>query len=331
MFKTAVAKCESNAIARSNEASLDDIEQTNSLDLQQFSAMIKTLNSNTSLTSIAKMFRDTFERGSSLGISVESFLRCAEQHQFFSSSLRLPSYYGAASSTIEDCDLSANQVDEMRDVVYRHFHLFRDTLREFQERLGPIQARGLQRLISEFCNELGLHSASGGGIVGVDGRRLLCAYRRVLDFLSTSRVEMLEDVGEPSDDLMTKRLDLELEHTEQLLCRYLQGSNVKNEVSLNEQLVRIMRRVAAARIKEQWRVRMRDHPMTLKMRRLMSNDYVCFLSLSLSPPSTPIPAPTHKTNSKTGTRNKRTFSSISISSSSTKRTMDGHVDLQCCR
>lgn len=293
MFKTAIEKSEAEAIARANGASRqddEDMEQSNTLDIQQFTVMIRTLNSDTSLAEIACLYRDTFENGASSGVSVDSFFKCAERVQFFSGSLRLPPFYGSASTPLEDdvlveetgqedekseeeetttsLPVTRSQADALRDVVYKHYCLFREVLEEFKDRFGPVQSRALQRLQSQFMNETRL--TSGKGMSGVDGRRLWCAYRRILNFLSERRMEILEDTGEKGGPFVSKRVDLEIEQVEAMLSAFLK----RKALIPSEQLKKIVRRISAGRICERWRERQRSHPLTLRMRRLMSNDYV---------------------------------------------------------
>eukprot|EP00939_MAST-03C_sp_MAST-3C-sp1_P005250 g5250.t1 len=279
MFKTALAKKDREALARAGDgagsaADDDFLQQSNSLDIQQFNAMLQTLNADVDISEVAQLYRDTFEDGTSKGVSIESFLICAERYQFFSTSLRLPPYYAAAaiSARGHNKSLTITQKDEMRDIVYSHFCLFRGLLDEFGRRLHPVAARRLERLQLHFLDEV--DRSTGQGIIGVDGQRLLCAYRRILNFLRDQEMQLLEECGEKPGLFAVKRVALEISQVESMLTRYIQ-EQTQNEVRVPmEELSKIVARVAASRICHRWKLRQESHPLTIDMRKIMTDAYV---------------------------------------------------------
>ena len=122
---------------------------------------------------------------------------------------------------------------------YCHYQLFQDTVANYAERLNPIEVNRLHQLNKLFLSEVEL---SAKGIIGVDGRRLLCAYRRLLDFLMARRMEMLEEVGETPDPYTNKRIECEISSVESILSGFV---NTGDKMTLAVQLQHIMTRVAA--------------------------------------------------------------------------------------
>eukprot|EP00941_MAST-03F_sp_MAST-3F-sp1_P003070 g3070.t1 len=233
-----------------------------SLDLQQFGAMIKTLNANVPFDETVRLYRSCFERGRTMGVNIDDWMKEADASQFFSSCLRVPVHYGAAYSVT----LTEDRIRELQHTVYRHFRLFDRVFDDFMHTLNPMQARELLLVRQNLLDELNRSNRSV-----VDGRRLLCAYRRVLHFMMARRMEQLEDVGEPGDKYSILRCDMELQRLEDILTRFViqPGSE-----PVAKKLMRIMTRVNASRIQSVWRRRQFSHPVPLKLRLLMSKDYL---------------------------------------------------------
>ena len=206
MFQTAT-----NPGADDDDAEDDDdaaAKPEAQVDMQQFISMCESLNSKISIHFIVSLYRDAHEIGNGK-VTFDSFMKAAEMRQFFSDCLRLPSFVGAAQppllSVAEDKlllpdNLSAQAPKMMSEasramlaaVVSRHAKLFEQTITAAGESLTGLSRTRLSSLLSALNQDL---DKAGSG-PAPDGRRPLCAYRRVLDLLIYSRMERREASGE---------------------------------------------------------------------------------------------------------------------------------------
>jgi hypothetical protein len=169
-------------------------------DMQQFCAMVLTLNASASTGTVARLFRDAFDLGDGR-VTYESFMQAAELHQFFTSCLRLPTFLGAEHvSELEQADQ-----DKIGAAVHFHEKAFRPAIENAAAKL-PMDVRGR---FDGLRRDLALALRAGGRSrddtraegaktnPNIDGRAALCAYRRVLDVMLHRRMVAREDRGEP--------------------------------------------------------------------------------------------------------------------------------------
>ena len=92
----------------------DDDDGAPTMDMQQFCAMILTLNSSASTDQICALYRDAYDTGNSR-VDYDAFMATAERAQFFTSCLRLPPFLSAANTSA----LTKKQQAQLGSVVGR--------------------------------------------------------------------------------------------------------------------------------------------------------------------------------------------------------------------
>lgn len=238
----------------------DGEEEAPTLDMQQFCAMVLTLNQRSSAGEVAALFRDAFDLGNGQ-VTYESFMGAAERCQFFSACLRLPAFLGCAHVS----ELDQDQQFLLGSVVHRHVTFFQQNVNLTSMQLPlavRMQLASLQADLAETLCE-----GPKGNSLDIDGRRPLCAYRRILDLLMHVRMVWREDSGEPGRADAVYRADHELTAMENVLSDFSPNTS--------QSFWEILRmRVATVRVQRKWRARLRrDEGVPLSMRKYMNTSY----------------------------------------------------------
>ena len=247
------------------------------VDMQQFAAMVESLHSKATATTVASLYRDAHQLGED-EVTFESFMQAAEKRQFFSECLRLPPYVGAAQSGPQSVHVdqtaladdpehgrALNQRDQARlaSLVVKHSKLFEPALEETYTHLDQVGAARLSALIAAFQKDL---DRSGSGMAP-DGRRPLASWRRVLDYILYNRMERREHRGERGIGALD-HVERELSFLEQI------ARSFRNDAGTMK-LRRVMQTVASIRIQRVWRkVLSRSQGVPLSMRPLMDKEFV---------------------------------------------------------
>jgi hypothetical protein len=167
-----------------------DDEEGPTLDMQQFCAMVLTLNQRASAGIVASLFRDSFDLGNGV-VTYDSFMAAAERCQFFSACLRLPPFLGCSHAS----ELTKHQHHLLGSVVHRHVTFFQQNVNLTSMQLPLAVRMQLASLQADLAETLA--EGPKGNTMNIDGRRPLCAYRRILDLLMNVRMIWREDAGEP--------------------------------------------------------------------------------------------------------------------------------------
>jgi hypothetical protein len=154
------------------------------VDLQQLTSIIESLNPQSEPWDAVRIYRMAHEHGRG-NVTYESFTVAATRVNFFSRCLRLPVHYGSALTN----DMSMLQCAQLGEVVRKHAALVGTMVEEFAYQfLNEEDASKLRRLYGDVCDEL------AKGKLVLDGRRALCAQRRLLEFMLRRRADSHEQV-----------------------------------------------------------------------------------------------------------------------------------------
>ena len=231
------------------------------MDMSQFTEIIRSLNGNISNFEIAALFRDSFELGED-AVTFDSFMKAAEARSFFSSCLRLPRFVGAAHTTggyvrRADDDLgnretiSKGQREKLMGLVHLKSQLFMPDLAAYHKKLDAGTDYELRRLQRAFAGEIqrGLGIDAEGSVRQADGRRALCAYRRLLMFMAFVRMRDREQYGElGGNKRVVDNARREIEMLETIVRDFDNAERVTK-------MRKIYTSVCAARIQRTWRKR----------------------------------------------------------------------------
>jgi hypothetical protein len=236
-----------------------------SMDIAQLCSMMVTLNSKVPTHEMVALYRDAFENGDG-HVDIESFLKAAESRQFFSSCLRLPTFLGSEFQS----DISLAQCADIGSVVNFHYTVFKHKIEEMLTTVpGVVQDR-----IIESQNELQVALSESANGMEIDGRRPLCAYRRVLDVLMHVRLMERERRGEymtaqldgvTRSDAMVRGIEAELTHIEDIL------GGGSGEKKLTIELLR--KKLCTIRVQRRWRRRLLHSIMPSNIRSYMGRNY----------------------------------------------------------
>ena len=227
------------------------------VDLQQLSTIVKALNSSASPSEAADLYRLAHELGAGK-VNLKSFTKAAEMAQFFTTCLRLPPHFGTEAPSV----LRFKECTRIGTIVRTNMLIMEDTVRTLRSQLDPGSVTQLDRLCSDVKREL-----SEGKLV-LDGRRSLCALRRLVHFLLGERMNRREIYGEPwLNGRSVAIVEKELRATIQVLNEF-------EESEKKELLENIRSKWSAAAIQRNWR---RKHVTVLtippKIRELLSGSF----------------------------------------------------------
>jgi hypothetical protein len=254
------AKGRANKPSPDGEKKKEEDDGVPTMDMQQFCAMILTLNSRASTNDICALFRDAYETGNGR-VDYEAFMNTAERAQFFTSCLRLPPFLSAANTSA----LTIKQQAQLGSVVHKHITLFQENVDLTQMQLPLIVRMKLESLQDEL--EDSLTEGPPSNSLDIDGRRPLCAFRRILDLLMHVRLVWREDVGEPSGADLVYRVDRELTAIENVLSDFQRNKN-------QSFWAKVKSRVAVVRVQRVWRARLRrEVGVPIGLRHLLTRDY----------------------------------------------------------
>lgn len=228
------------------------------VDLGQMVTIVQTLNSRAGPAEAVTLYRMAYEIGRGK-VNIDAFTQAANRLNFFTDCLRLPSHFGTEAPNT----LSAAQCAQLGTIVRKQMALIRPIVDTFLQRLDPPARRQLQHLVYDVADEL-----ERGG-VQLDGRRALCAIRRLLFFLVGERNGHRELFGEQdrTGDVAVVNAKRELE----VLCTILRDFNKDDR---EERMEELQLKSSAARIQKKWRARQELAPnVPHGMRKLLS---ACF-------------------------------------------------------
>ncbi|GBG30771.1 Hypothetical Protein FCC1311_069912 [Hondaea fermentalgiana] len=240
------------------------------VDLSQMITIVQTLNSRAGPAEAVTLYRLAYEMGRGK-VNIESFTQAANRLNFFSDCLRLPSHFGTEAAN----ELSSAQCIQIGSQVRQQMALLRPIVDTFMRRLDPPARRELQHLVYDVSDEL------ERGSVTLDGRRALCAIRRMLFFLLGERNGRRELYGEQdrSGDVAVVNAKREVE----TLCAILRDFAKDDR---EERMQELQLKSSAMRIQQKWRQRQELAPgVPHTMRKLMSG---CF------EPGVIVEAPAHR-------------------------------------
>ena len=227
------------------------------VDLQQLSTIVKALNSTASTPEAAELYRLAHELGNGK-VNLRSFARAAEMTQFFTKCLRLPAHFGTEAPNV----LRFKERTRIGTIVRTSMLIMEDTLENARSQLDPGSILQLERLCTDVKQEL------AEGRIVLDGRRSLCALRRLMHFLLGERINRREIYGEPwLNGRSVAIVEKELHATIQILSEF-------EESEKKGLLERIRSKWSAAAIQRNWR---KKHATVLtipsKLRELISGAF----------------------------------------------------------
>ncbi len=235
------------------------------MDVAQLCSMMRTLNATVCTHDMVALYRDAFEHGDG-HVDIDSFLRAAESRQFFSSCLRLPTCLGSEFQS----DMPLSQCADIGAVVNFHYTVFKPKMEAIHATLPSVVQDRLGRSLREL--QVALSESANG--LEIDGRRPLCAYRRVLDLLLHVRMLERERQGESVSarrggvkraKAVVRGIETELTHLEAIL------RSGEGDTKLTVELLRT--KLCAVRVQRTWRRKLLGLLMPSSLRGYMGPHY----------------------------------------------------------
>lgn len=191
------------------------------MDMEQFTNMIFTLNPQTSVATIASLYRWTCDFGDGK-VTFDAFLLAAEKLQFFSSCLVLDSSFGLVSALPmdqhdDDDDNSTTTTllhsrssrheyfrhsTNIGSIVHKHFSCFESVFEQqlmhlppgiessYRHALNQVKFVLRHEKVSSFSSPSRQTTANDG--IWIDGFRAWCTYRRLLSVLCQVKIVQME-------------------------------------------------------------------------------------------------------------------------------------------
>jgi len=229
-----------------------------SVDLNQMRSIVSSLNPRATVADAVTLYRDGFEAGGGK-VTLNSFLKVAASSHFFTKSLKLPVHFGTESAS----NMDASQCTKLGENVRQHMALLRPLIMYYKSTLDPPQVRELERLTFDVDDEL-----DRGGVV-LDGRRAICAIRRVLYFLLGERNSKREMYGEQERDGDATLLNAnrEMECIMDVLRDFAKDSK---RLIIHQ----VQEKNCASLIQKKWRLRQEETPgIPFDMRKVLSLNF----------------------------------------------------------
>eukprot|EP00948_MAST-09A_sp_MAST-9A-sp1_P000606 g606.t1 len=277
MFRTA-----QSSVAQTSPTGDSDGTAIRGVDLQQFFSLCKSLNADVDIQLVAAMYKEAYEdcerEGNIHGITYDAFLKSAEKFNFFTSCLRLPYFVGAVHTEgsyrrrIDDeygkrQDISRKNRAILISLLHTNCSIFFKDVQGLVDSFNANVKSSYEELLRNYSDELnsGLGVGEDGTIGVADGRRALCAYRRLLMFLLFNRMLDRESYGEIGGDKdVTNHAFREIKMLQTIILDFAHSDR---GASLN----RLYRYVAATRLQRSWRAKLKKSKgPSLQMRLLMS-------------------------------------------------------------
>ncbi|OQR96690.1 hypothetical protein ACHHYP_13815 [Achlya hypogyna] len=254
MFQTASS---ASAGASSGDDVLWESHSTNAeMDMEQFRAMMLTLQADVSGATIVSFFRLAYDRGGG-HVTFDAFIETAEERHFFAQCMCLPSAAAPGLNTPQA---------HLGSLVAKHFTLYEPDLRALVAALPPYTQALARRSLSDTA---GLLREGRGAFI--DGFRALAAYHRTATFHLWHWLVQTELSGRPLPPTALRRLD-------KLLVGDLDSSRDGPPHSTHHAgerlLATIRKKMAIHRLQRAFRARLnRDQGVPLNMRELMHEGY----------------------------------------------------------
>ncbi|KAF0698133.1 Aste57867_11229 [Aphanomyces stellatus] len=266
MFQTANTSTAAATTTTMPENDLGGGATTNSeMDMEQFRAMMQSLNSDVTAGMIALYFRTSYERGDG-HVTFDAFMATAETLHFFTSCMRLPSPNVLATHHgRDDKDGGINAPPaRLGSLVAKHFTLYEAECLLNLHASPPLTQSIAKRALEEL--RVVLRDGRGSSI---DGFGALAAYQRLLSLQIHDRVARAETASTTITSVMLYRLDKELYSA--MDCVRVDHTKRSGAEMLLES---IRRKMSVYRMQRAFRARLlRDQGVPLNMRQLMHGGY----------------------------------------------------------
>jgi len=262
MFGCATAGSES-------EGQEQRVKKEKTVDLRQLTTIVTALSSRASIVEAVTLYRLSHEIGNGK-VDIDSFSVAADRMNFFSDCLRLPSNYGPETPNA----LSQAQCIQLGTQIRQQMAFLRPIIDIFMQSMDPSGQKELKRLVLDVSDEL-----ERGGLL-LDGRRALCAIRRLLFFLLGERIGRREIYGErdaagPDVTVVNAKREIEM------ICTILR------DFQEPEQLIRlqtIQQKSSAQVIQRKWRQKqVYSVGVPFNMKKYMSSNFQSDLVLMENP------------------------------------------------
>ncbi|ETM01944.1 hypothetical protein L917_01524 [Phytophthora nicotianae] len=264
MFQTATsaAAAASDSVAEMSLSAMLGINYA-SMDMEQFRAMVHTLNDEIPSFMVATLFRNAYTRGNGT-VNFDSFMDAAEAAQFFSTCMRLESP-SSVVSRIFGHPFSRSPVlmtpsSRAAFIVSRFFAILGNDISSTIEQL-PLWTRSMT---DSLAYEISSTLLEGGYS---DGIRLLTLFQRLIDNLGVAKLIRRETTG-----CLFSSSDLH--NIEKALTGLLDFARQREKSSVELLIDAVRQKLSVRRVQMKFRRRLKqDQGAPLVMRTLMHRRY----------------------------------------------------------